>query len=114
MSYRWKPSKKAIREFKNKMNEIDEFCEKNNIGCSATKDSYYFTINGQDYRVSNHSIESSNKHAFNQYGEQVRGLYHPLERSDYITYIHASKTRIIEIYNDLKNGYELDGRGNRK
>lgn len=29
-------------------------------------------------------------------------------------YIHAGKTRIIEIYNDLKAGYQLDGRGNRK
>lgn len=25
-----------------------------------------------------------------------------------------SKTRIIEIYNDLKAGYDLDGHGNRK
>ena len=28
--------------------------------------------------------------------------------------IQQSYTRIIEIYNDLKAGYQLDGRGNRK
>ena len=28
--------------------------------------------------------------------------------------IHAGKARIMEIYNDLAAGYELDGRGNRK
>ncbi len=112
--YKWKPSKTAIREFKKKMNEIEEFCNNNGIDYSASKDSYYFMIDDKHYRVSNHSVENSNKRAFNQYGEQVRGLYHPFGRSEDITYIHASKTRIIEIYNDLKNGYELDGRGYRK
>lgn len=111
--YKWKPSKTAKREFKSKMKEVEEFCNKNGIDYSANKDSYYFVINDKQYRVSNHSVESSNKHAFNQYGEQVRGLYHPLGRSEYVTYIHASKTRIIDIYNDLKDGYVLDGHGNR-
>lgn len=26
MYYKWQPSKKKIREFKEKMNEIDDFC----------------------------------------------------------------------------------------
>lgn len=43
-----------------------------------------------------------------------RELYHQDGREDNTVYIHASKTRIIEIYNDIVAGYKLDGRGNRK
>ena len=112
MAYRYKPSKSKKREFAIRMQEIDEFCVQNNISASRTNDSYYFVINGQKYRVSNHSIEASNARAYRD-GEQVREKYHDNNRSDDIIYIHASKTRIIEIYNDLKEGYKLDGRGNR-
>ena len=31
MYYKWQPSKKKIREFKEKMNEIDDFCLENGI-----------------------------------------------------------------------------------
>lgn len=113
MGYKWKPSKTAIREFANTMNEISEFCDANNINQSRNGDSYYFTINDQKYRVSNHSIEASNKGAYSDLG-QTRELYHPDGREDDVIYIHAGKTRIREIYNDLKEGYKLDGRGNRK
>ena len=116
--YRWKPSKTARREFAIKMEEIDKFCEENDISCSASKDSYYFEVNGQKYRVSNHSVEKSNAEAygvdpFTGFYEKKRELYHPEGREDDTIYIHASKTRIIEIYNDLLSGHKLDGRGNR-
>lgn len=42
-----------------------------------------------------------------------RDLYHETKRKDNTVYIHAGKTRIIEIYNDLKAGYKLDGKGYR-
>lgn len=113
MSYRWKPSKTAKKEFAEKMNEIDNFCRDNNISCSRTNDSYYFFINGVEYRVSNHSIESSNKGAYDSEGNQIRALYHGSKREESVVYIHASKTRIIEIYNDLKAGFKLNGRGYR-
>lgn len=97
MGYRrWKPSKKAAREFAQTMQEIESFCIENGISQSTRGDSYYFTVNGQSYRVSNHSPESSPYHN---------------GRDDDVKYIHASKTRIREIYNNLKEGYELDGRG---
>lgn len=112
--YKWKPSKKAINEFKSKMEEIEKFCNENNISKSASSDSYYFEINGQKYRVSNHTIESSNAKAYNCFGEKVREKYHDNTRAKDVIYIHASKTRIIEIYNNLKNGYKLDGKGNIK
>ena len=111
---KWKPSKSVAREFANQMKEIDTFCDENNISASRTKDSYYFDINGQKYRVSNHSIEASNAKAYVEGFGYVRQKYHEDEREDDVIYIHASKTRIVEIYNDLKAGYELDGRGNRR
>lgn len=116
MAYRrFKPSKTVAREFAKKMQEISAFCAKHGIQQSLNGDSYYFVINGQNYRVSNHSIEASNAAAYDELtGEQLRELYHEGGREQDTIYIHASKTRIIEIYNDLTAGYELDGRGNRK
>lgn len=108
----WKPSRAARQEFAQKMQEIDEFCKRHNIDKSRSGDSYYFTLNGTDYRVSNHSVEASNAGAINNLGEQVRDLYHPDGRYMDTVYIHASKTRIIEIYTALVNGVKLDGRGN--
>ena len=110
---RWKPSKTASREFAKEMEEIREFCDKNDIGYSKSMDSYYFTIKEREYRVSNHSVETSNRGAFDDFGNQLREKYHEGGRKNEVTYIHASKTRIREIYNDLIQGYELDGRGNR-
>lgn len=113
--YRYKPSKTKIREYAEKMDRIDDFCSKNNISRSANSDSYYFEINGQKYRVSNHSVESSNRGAYEEgTHEQIRELYHPEGREKDTIYIHAGKTRIMEIYENLKAGKELDGRGNVK
>lgn len=42
-----------------------------------------------------------------------RDLYHETERKDDTVYIHAGKTRIIEIYNDLKAVYRLNGKGHK-
>ena len=110
--YRWKPSKSAAREFAKQMQDIETFCAENGIQQSATGNSYYFIINGKHYRVSNHSVEASNRAAYKD-GEQVRALYHEGGRETDTVYIHASKTRIIDIYNNLKAGYKLDGRGYR-
>lgn len=111
---RWKPSKTAKREFAQKMDEVREFCNEKGIDYSSRMDSFYFNLNGKAYRVSNHSIEASNAGAYDEFGNQIREKYHESSRDAETTYIHASKTRIIDIYNDLVNGYELDGRGNRK
>lgn len=102
--YRWKPSKTARREFAQKMGAIDKYCQENNISQSATNDSYYFEVNGQRYRVSNHSVETSYINS--------GGKYHTDGREDDVKYIHAGKTRIIEIHKNLLAGKELDGNGN--
>ena len=114
MAYRWRPSRKAKREFAEKMDEIQEFCNEKGINYSHSMDSFYFTIDGQEYRVSNHSVESSNRGAYDEFGQQIREIYHQDGRKKDVKYIHASKTRVKEIYLDLINGYELDGRGYRK
>ncbi len=115
MGYRrkWTPSKTAVREFKEKMDEIGRFCADNSISQSRNGDSYYFTLNGRNYRVSNHTIEASNSRAYAVDGTQIRNKYHDDRRDKDTIYVHASKTRIIEIFTDLKNGYILNGRGNR-
>ena len=111
---KWRPSKSKAIQFAMEMDCIREFCEENNIQTSKNNDSYYFTLNGKNYRVSNHTIERSNSAAFDaDTGFQKRELYHDTKRDDSTVYIHASKTRIIDIYNDLKAGYELDGKGYR-
>lgn len=111
MSYRWKPSKTAAREFAEKMREIDAFCLEHGIRQSNSSDSYYFELDGVNYRVSNHTIEASNRGAFLD-GVQIRDLYHPNGEAG-IVCITAGKTRIMDIYNDLAAGFRLDRRGNR-
>ena len=109
---KYRPSRAKINEFIEKMNEIDAFVACHNISSSKTNDSYYFKINDKEYRVSNHSIQQSNAKAYDDLGNQIREKYHA-EGEDVIE-ILASKTRIIEIYTALKNGCELDKRGNIK
>lgn len=110
---RWRPSKTAAKEFAETMREIETFCNVKGIQQSARGDSYYFTIGGQKYRVSNHTVAASNAGARNEFGEKVREVYHEGgEQADTI-YITAGKTRIREIYSDLEKGYKLDRRGNR-
>lgn len=111
MAFKYRPSKKAASEFKDQMQAIETYCDQNNIKRSMSSDSYYFILNGINYRVSNHSIEASDKKAYDFTGTKVRDLYHD-GRDEKTIYIHASKTRIIEIYNNLVKGVKLDGRGN--
>ena len=105
--------KTAAAEFAKTMNVISDFCRDNGIQQSRAGDSYYFHINGKSYRVSNHSVEASNRAAYDELtGEQLRAVYHDGGRNKDTFYIHASKTRIIEIYNAIKSGKSVDHRGN--
>lgn len=118
MTYgKWKPSRAKAKEYAEKMNEVQAFCDEHGISYSGTMDSYYFTLNGQRYRVSNHTIARSNAKAFRldeMTGEivKVREQYHNPD-GDIICYT-ASKTRLPEIYEALVAGKTLDKRGNAK
>lgn len=108
MSYKWKPSNKAKREFASKMREIDEYCIKNGISQSNSSDSYYFDYNGIEYRISNHSVEKS----VNQWGNHYHGDSEKYRERVFC--IHAGKTRLIDIHQLIISGVEVDHRGNRK
>jgi len=101
--YRYRPSKTAKREFAKKMEDIDAFCSKNQIYSSKNNNSYYFEIKGKKYRVSNHSVESRKEWDIVN-GEVMLVPKKDNKRSSDTTYIHASKTRIKEIYNNLQAG----------
>lgn len=103
--YHWKPSKTERREFAIKMKEIEDFCKENGISQSTSGDSYYFTIGDQEYRVSNHAVERSVSSSGVRYHGDSK------EYRKEVICIHASKTRIIEIYTALKEGKKLDGHG---
>ena len=111
---KWKPSKKKVEEFVQKMDEVQAFCLEKDIGFSSKMDSFYFTVGGKKYRVSNHTVAASNRKATNFLGEQVRELYHPNGLEDDTVYITAGKTRLIEVYNNILTGKKLDKRGNVK
>lgn len=111
---RWRPSRSKAREFAETMRRIEDFCDENGIIRSSSSDSYYFTINGERYRVSNHTQRASDRGMYRN-GEKVRESYHRNEDGSY-EYdreheITAGKTRIIEIYTALANGKKLDKRG---
>lgn len=110
MGYRWKPSKAKAKEFARKMEEIRAYCEENGIGYSASMDSYYFYIDGERYRVSNHTVAASNAGAYRN-GEQVREKYHSDGEYDRDHEITASKTRLTEIHKALMAGKKIDKRG---
>jgi hypothetical protein len=118
MAYgKWKPSKTKAKEYAEQMGSIQTFCDTHGISYSRTMDSYYFTLNGQKYRVSNHTIKASNSKAYHfdelsgQY-VKVRDEYHDDDES--LICFTASKTRLPEIYNALLAGKELDKRGYTK
>ena len=112
MAYRkWRPGKTKAREYAKTMQEIDDFCFENGISKSRTSDSYYFILNGVEYRVSNHTIASSNQRAYDEFGNKLREKYHPDKEKEDVIYITAGKTRIKEIYTNLKNGKRLNRRG---
>lgn len=103
---RWKPSKSKAREFAEKMTEIDEYCDQNGISRSRSSDSYYFTHDGVDYRVSNHAVERS----IDSYGYHYHGNSEEYRSTTFC--IHAGKTRIMEIHKLITSGVKVDHRGN--
>jgi len=93
------------------MNDVRSFCKANGIRMSGTG-SYYFELYGQRYRVSDHSIEDSNRGAYDKKGYQRRRLYHPNGREENITYITSND--IEYVYLNLRNGNRVSSNGRVK
>jgi len=111
---KWRPSKTDAKEFAIKMEKIGEFCKENNIKTSMNKDSYYFEIDGKNYRVSNHTVAKSDKGMYKlsdcgSFYEKQRDSYH--KDAVYFECFTASKSRIIDIYSLIKKGVKLNKRG---
>ena len=109
MRYTYRPSKTKAREFAQTMDEIDSFCHEHAISRSNSMDSYYFTVNGKRYRVSNHTVSASDKGMYDAYGVKIRESYHA-DDADLIC-ITAGKTRLIEVYNNIVAGIDINKRG---
>lgn len=102
---KWKPNKAAAKEFAEQMDRINTYCKENDISRSLSSDSYYFSFNGTEYRVSNHAVEKS----VSAYGEHYHG--DSKEYREKVFCIHASKTRLIEIHQLIVNGTQVDHHG---
>ena len=108
---RYKPSRARAREFARQMDEIRDYCDSHGIDYSRSMDSYYFTIRGERYRVSNHTQAASDRGMYSWDGTKLRDSYHTT-RFDREHEITAGKTRIISIHQALLAGKKLDKRGN--
>lgn len=90
------------------MNEIEEYCANNNISKSLRSDSYYFTYNGVEYRISNHSVEVSVSNT----GERYHG--NSEEYRNKIFCVHASKVRLIDIHQAVRDNIPDNLQGSEK
>lgn len=104
-------SKTKAREYAIQMADIEKFCQENAIHSSGSLDSFYFVVNGTSYRVSNHTIEASNRGAYDELFQKIRDCYHNVELEKDVVKITASKLRLPEIYNALVAGKKLNKRG---
>jgi len=85
-------TKRRKRDFALLMDEIDTFCKSHQIYQGRGSDSYYFSIRGKPYVIANRKKEVP----------------------EGTTFLLASKTRIMKIYEDLLEGKDLDYRGSEK
>ncbi len=88
---------KTEEEFIDFLQEVEEYCYRNNI-VSCTP-SYYFTVRGKRYRVSNHSLSE-------------RNVKHKSKGAKDCYSIVASAFDLIPIHKALLAGKKVDVRGN--
>lgn len=105
-------SNEEKRDFAIKMKEITKFCLKNNINIGTNHNSYTFSLNGKNYIVSNFGTDDFKKYITKLANQGVKEAVRYLQILEKeIISIQASKLRIMEIYNDLKAGKQLDKNG---
>lgn len=91
--------------------DVRRFCRANGIRMSDSG-SYYFELYGQRYRVSDHSVEESNRGAYDKRGYQRRRLYHPNGREADTIYILSNDIEFV--YLNLRNGNRVSSNGRVK
>ena len=81
--------------------QLRAFCQEHGIAHSQSFQSFYFTLGGQKFRLSNHSVELANL------GRTLMQLplVHPEGREADVIYIHAPKEQLIPIYTQLAREY---------
>ena len=100
MGYKYKPSRADARDFAQKMKEIEEFCHDHGISHSFSNDSYYFVIGDVRYRVSNHTMQASDKGMYSQTGDKIRDSYH--EHSNGIVCITEQDKDCRDLYGAVR------------
>ena len=78
--------------------DIEDYCYKNRIKV-CNNSSYYFSINGMDYRVSDHRLATRPSSVKERFG------------NDKFYSIIADPLKIVEIHSALKKGKKIDVRG---
>ena len=101
------------RNFAIKMKQIIKFCMANKIYMAANYNSYSFWLNGKRYLVTNYNFDDYKKYLkkLSSQGFSPATMYLKMLENEYddnVIRIQASKLRIMEIYNDLKAGKQLD------
>ena len=104
------------RNFAIKMKQIIKFCMANKIYMAANYNSYSFWLNGKRYLVTNYNFDDYKKYLkkLSNQGFSPAAMYLKMLENEYddnVIRIQASKLRIMEIYNDLKAGKQLDKNG---
>ena len=104
------------RNFAIKMKQIIKFCMANKIYMAANYNSYSFWLNGKRYLVTNYNFDDYKKYLKKLSGQGFAPatIYLKMLENEYddnVIRIQASKLRIMEIYNDLKAGKQLDKNG---
>lgn len=104
------------RNFAIKMKQIIKFCMANKIYMAANYNSYSFWLNGKRYLVTNYNFDDYKKYLkkLSNQGFAPATIYLKMLENEYddnVIRIQASKLRIMEIYNDLKAGKQLDKNG---
>ena len=110
---------KNQRPSKERIKQIEEFCKEHNITHNSNYDSFYFEIKGQQYRISNHSIDDSvhrDKKTNKLVNHHIDGneIKNSHEYCSQVKCYYAFQSRLEYIYNDIVKGYQLDNNGRRK
>ena len=104
------------RNFAIKMKQIIKFCMANKIYMAANYNSYSFWLNGKRYLITNYNFDDYKKYLKKLSNQRFAPatIYLKMLENEYddnVIRIQASKLRIMEIYNNLKAGKQLDKNG---